>query len=420
MSLLVIMMTAFVSVNLVSCGDDELEEEKVGSIYGIATELGTAEPMKAVGVELYKGSALLLKTVTFDDGHFEFKELEPGDYKVNVVADGYEEAKGDVVVEAGRQARIDLQIKKLQTHMVVRTTEVTIAGTKVTLTGEYTYESGYSPSEVGIMYATHENPKNGGELLKGKLDNTAKTISVTIEDLAKGTYYYQAYATNKVGKAYGEVRSFNMIFEPVITTLHPTNILSTTATLNGRIDAEGDPAYTKRGFVYSKLFPRPTIDDPEDATTKVVVPGRSKDFSANISTLTLNEKYYVRAYATNENGTVYGEVMSFKAGVTEYVIIDNLMIQKQDLGTGDWSTATQMCANSRVGGFSDWRLPTLAELSLMYTHRTEIGGFKSAYYWSSSRSSSSNYYWAYVFSSGIQNDMYSSNKYYVRAVRTVN
>ena len=63
-----------------SCAEsEEGDEDKLGSIYGIVTELGTAEPMKAVGVELYKKGAssskdaLLLKTVTFDDGHFDHR-----------------------------------------------------------------------------------------------------------------------------------------------------------------------------------------------------------------------------------------------------------------------------------------------------------------------------------------------------------
>lgn len=522
-SLLTIMMAAFVSINLVSCGDDEVDE--LGSIYGIVTELGTAEPMKAVGVELYKGNSLLLKTVTFDDGHFDFIDLNPEQYKVNVIADGYDVASGNVIVEAGRQARIDLQIKKLKTYMVVRTTEAIIAGTKVTLKGEYTYDSGYAPSEVGILYSTYNNPKNGGELIKCKVDDKTKTFSATIENLEKGTYYFQAYAMNKVGKAYGEVRSFKMAIVPVVTTLDPTNVLKETATLNGRIDAEGDPAYTERGFVYSKSYSVPTVDDPANSTTrvpvlgrnktfsanissltedalyyvrtyvknedgtfygevktftpssplpsvttldvsniletsatlngridspgdpaytergflyskshevptisdpttstvKVVVTGTSKDFESNISSLTKGTKYYARAYATSSKGTAYGEVKSFTTDdKSEYVVLGNLMIQKQDLGTGNWSTATQMCANSRVGGYSDWQLPTISELAMLYTHRTEIGGFKSAWYWSSSRSSSSTRpYWAYNFNSGSQENMYSSSQYYVRAVRTI-
>jgi len=115
------------SILCVSCAKSEDgDEDKLGSIYGIVTKLGTAEPMKAVGVELYKKGtssskdALLLKTVTFDDGHFEFKNLTPEHYQVKVVADGYEQIEeGYVIVEAGRQARIDLQVKNTEPDYVM-------------------------------------------------------------------------------------------------------------------------------------------------------------------------------------------------------------------------------------------------------------------------------------------------------------
>ena len=424
MSLLVIMMAAFVSVNLVSCGDDDevAEEDKVGSIYGIVTELGTAEPMKAVGVELFnfssykeysgkyefKDKTTLLKTVTFDDGHFEFNNLNPGQYGVTVVADGYETVTGIVSVEAGRQARIDLQIKKLKTYMVVRTTEATIVGTKVTLSGEYTNEPGYAPSEVGIVYASYNNPQNGGELIKCKVDNLTKTFSATIDNLEKGTYYFQAYATNMVGKAYGEVRSFKMAIVPVVTTLDPTNVLATTATLNGRIDAEGDPAYTERGFVYSKSYSVPTVDDPANATTKVRVSGRNKEFSANISSLEESVQYYVRAYATNADGTVYGEVKTIKYESPDYVIINNLMVQRKDVRDGDISQtdAEALCKNSRIGGFSDWRLPTIDELRMLYSEKDKIPNILTYTWWDENKYTYYTYY--YYWSSDTYTTTYGS------------
>ena len=102
------------SIMLGSCTKDEDANngEERGSIYGVVTELGTSEPMKAVGVELYKSGNLLLKTVTFDDGHFEFKDLNPGNYQVKVIADEYKQTdEGYITVENGRQARIDLQVR---------------------------------------------------------------------------------------------------------------------------------------------------------------------------------------------------------------------------------------------------------------------------------------------------------------------
>ena len=48
----------------------------------------------------------------------------------------------------------------------------------------------------------------------------------------------------------------------------------------------------------------------------------------------------------------------------------------------------ELCNNSIMGGYRDWRLPDIDELTSMYTIRSKIGGFESSYttesrYWSS-------------------------------------
>lgn len=299
---------------------EEGDEDKLGSIYGVVTEFSTAEPMRAMGVELYKSDKLLLKTVTFDDGHFEFVNLTQGDYQVKVVADEYEQTeKGQVTVEAGRQARIDLQVRKLtfKKHIVVRTIDPVISGDKVTLAGEYTHEDGddYIPSEVGFVYDAQGNPKNGGTVIKCKVDNNTKSFSTTVDDFGKGTYYVQAYAKNRLGTEYGEVRSFNLSGTTVVTTLEPTNVSSSGATLNGRIESVGTPAFSEKGFCYNKIG-EPTVSD-----TKVVVAGiKSGDYTYTCVGLSPNTTYYVRAYAIQNGQVHYGTSFSFSTDMTATVV----------------------------------------------------------------------------------------------------
>jgi hypothetical protein len=102
-----------------------------------------------------------------------------------------------------------------------------------------------------------------------------------------------------------------------------------------------------------------------------------------------------------------------------WIAIDNLMIQKTDLSSGtDWNSAKSLCANSRIGGYSNWRLPTIGELSFLYTNKAKIGGFGSGSYWSSS-TYNSNYPYYYDFDSGEQDWGTNSDSYRVRAVRTL-
>jgi hypothetical protein len=47
-------------------------------------------------------------------------------------------------------------------------------------------------------------------------------------------------------------------------------------------------------------------------------------------------------------------------------------------------TAAKVASAYTLNGYSDWFLPSIDELTLMYSQRTVIGGFASQFYWSSS------------------------------------
>ena len=150
------------------------------------------------------------------------------------------------------------------------------------------------------------------------IDNTISKLTVavtednsfqaTVTNLEEGnTYYVRAYAINKAGTAYStnEVRLAVQKNLPVVKTEAITNIniAMGRATLSGTIEDVGEPVYTERGFVYG------TSHNPmlEDATKKSVTGSGTGTFMANLMDLVMGEVYYVRAYATNEVGTAYGE-----------------------------------------------------------------------------------------------------------------
>lgn len=417
-----LLLMSIIAMGFMSCTSDESIESSTGSIYGVVTVKETAEPMRATGVELYYDGSLLLKTVTYDDGHYEFENLMEGEYVLNVVASGYEDATYSVFVEAGRTARADMQLVRLNTHMTVTTLSATdIGGNKATLNGKYTYENyvnyHYAPSEIGFMYASTPLPSNGGTSITCPITGT---FNYVLSNLKKGKYYYQAYAKNNIGTEYGDVQTFEIDGKPLVSTLEATNITETTATLNGVIEYEGDPAYTERGFVYSSSYPNPTIDDPATATTKVVVSGNSKEFSANIADLIDLTTYHVRAYVTNSSGTVYGDVVDFTHG-GDYIelVEDGIMVQMYDISSGaTWNDANDLCKSSRVGGFSDWRLPTIGESKAIYKNINSLNIDTSIYYWTSEKDAGTSYYaFDYKYNSSYSRS-YSSS-YRVRCVRTI-
>ena len=240
--------------------------------------------------------------------------------------------------------------------------------------------------------------------------------------LSKGTYYVQAYAKNEYGIEFGEVKSFTVTGFPIVKTLSVSNISTSTAALNGLIVYSGDPMYTERGFVYSYLYPNPSVDDPESSTTTRVVSGTSTEFSVNIDGLTELQNYSVRAYITNSDGTFYGESVEFIPINENVVLVSSigLMVQKCDISSGStWSEAITLCENSTLGGYTDWYLPSRGELDALYENKTSIGGFSDNYYWSSTVYFSGNA-WDQLFGNGNQNNNNKSYSERVRCVRRIN
>lgn len=92
---------------------------------------------------------------------------------------------------------------------------------------------------------------------------------------------------------------------PVLSTTAITDITQTTAKSGGNITSDGGATVTVRGVCWS-TSQTPTISD--NKTTDGTGAG---NFVSSISGLTANTTYYVRAYATNSNGTAYGSAMSF-------------------------------------------------------------------------------------------------------------
>ncbi|TAL47954.1 MAG: DUF1566 domain-containing protein [Methylovulum sp.] len=86
--------------------------------------------------------------------------------------------------------------------------------------------------------------------------------------------------------------------------------------------------------------------------------------------------------------------------------------------------AAKLCAKLVIGAYSDWYLPSLIELKRMYQNigpaaaapLTNVGGFASAAYWSSSEGDST-YAWEQYFSSGGR--QFYTNKSGSRRVRAV-
>ena len=97
---------------------------------------------------------------------------------------------------------------------------------------------------------------------------------------------------------------------PFLSTTAVANITGTSAVTGGNITYGGSSKVTSRGICYS------TISNPIISNNHTTDGTGTGNFISNITNLTANTTYYVRAYATNSNGTAYGYEKIFKTNIT--------------------------------------------------------------------------------------------------------
>jgi uncharacterized protein (TIGR02145 family) len=124
-------------------------------------------------------------------------------------------------------------------------------------------------------------------------------------------YYVRAYATNSAGTAYGNEVTFitTQITLATVTTTNVTGITTTSASSGGSISSAGGGTISSKGVCWS-TSPTPTIADAK--TTNGI---GTATFVSSLTLLMSGTKYYVRAYATNEAGTAYGDEISFTSAI---------------------------------------------------------------------------------------------------------
>jgi hypothetical protein len=162
----------------------------------------------------------------------------------------------------------------------------------------------------------------------------------------------------------------------------------------------------------------PTLETTISKITASVT--ENATYSATVTGLTLNQTYYVRAYAINSAGTAYSSnEVSVTPFSSDYVVLATagIVVQTNELNYhANWTSANSLCANSTVGNYTDWRLPTISELYAIYS--SIKGSFGSDYYhnyWSSTVAGGNAYY-MFDGKSGLQ---YSSDASYDGVVRCV-
>lgn len=183
-------------------------------------------------------------------------------------------------------------------------TASSIGSTSATSGGNITYNGGATVTVSGVVWSSTSTPTIA--LSTKTTDGTANGIySSSITGLTVGTLYYvRSYATNSVGTNYGAQTSLTTLNTATISATAPaTSITSSTATSGGNITADGGTAVSARGIVYGTTT--------ESSTFSVTTGTGTGTYASSLTGLTPATTYYVRSFATNSVGTVYGTETNF-------------------------------------------------------------------------------------------------------------
>ena len=260
---------------------------------------------------------------------------------------------------------------------IVKTLEASSAtATSITASGEVMDNGGFEVTERGVCYSTSnltptiENEKTISGKGNGK-------YTVTMTELTNSTaYYVRAYATNANGTAYGEIiKVVTKSGLPVVNTIFiGENVTETTAVSGGKVTDDGGYAVTARGVCWNTV-PYPTIND--NKTTDGTGMG---SYSSQISGIDLksSQTYYVRAYATNQNGTAYGDELVVNQQNLEYKnlprleVDDYIYVFYHDIGEMFYDDAVEAVSSMTFAGYDDWMLvPTSEQMRYIMVTMTE-------------------------------------------------
>ena len=154
-------------------------------------------------------------------------------------------------------------------------------------------------NEKGICYSKTTNPfiENSQTLISIDTNN----YSITLNNLdSNTTYYVKAYLKTNTGIVYGSQINF-VTSASAFKTDTVSTITQVSATVGGIINNYAGATILSKGIVYN-TSPGPTKNN---GFTKQFTDATASNFKINLTGLTFNTTYYVKAFYTTTSGTTY-------------------------------------------------------------------------------------------------------------------
>lgn len=180
-----------------------------------------------------------------------------------------------------------------------------ITANSALLGGAVNSEGGSTLLERGICYSTSPFPTLSNAKLSA--GNGLGSFQVSLQNLLPDTrYFFRAYAYNALDTAFGQQKEFitSPLF-PQVQTISLSTPTTSNITCNSRVISAGASPIIARGVCWAETS-GPTI-----SSNKTIDGVGVGDFISFVTGLQQNTTYFIRSYATNSQGTSYGNEMTF-------------------------------------------------------------------------------------------------------------
>lgn len=164
--------------------------------------------------------------------------------------------------------------------------------------------SGIDTIDVGQSTTLTVTAVGGTYYLWSTYTADATEQSITVSPTTTTTYSVVAWDQHNCTGTASKV--VHVITVPTVTTAVISSIGNTTAVSGGNVTNDGGAPITARGVCWS------TSHNPDLSNSHTSDSTGAGSFISDITGLTQDVIYYVRAYATNRIGTVYGNELSFR------------------------------------------------------------------------------------------------------------
>jgi hypothetical protein len=300
---------ALFSVLLMACGGSDPVDVS-GGIVGTVYDSNN-NPLQGVEMTL---TPLGKTTTTGQNGTYSFNDIDAGSYRVQARKSGYQEDTKSVNVSVGGNVTLDFHLETSSSRLEL-STEILDFGTEATTMSLTIKNVGFAPMQWQASVSKDAQwlqcTPVSGTTEHGK--SSSLVVNVNRSVLSFGTYSENIAITSNGGSAIVRV-NVQVVGErqvPTIETGTMSKVEPRQAEVVGTVvDLGSKSGISDYGHVWSTNSANLSITTAQGYThwgTRM----QSGLFTSVVDNLKPNTKYFIRAYATNQYGTGYGEVLEF-------------------------------------------------------------------------------------------------------------